>query len=69
MHLYNIDAKIFRCKIKFEDNKLSLIQLIALKAKSSNFDQKCLANLQNRARALENTVSDKSCDAHLHKVE
>jgi len=25
MHLYNIDAKIFRCTIEFEDYELSLI--------------------------------------------
>ena len=39
--------------------------MIALEAK---YHQKCLVNLYNRARALESTVSNKSCDAHLHGI-
>ena len=39
--------------------------MIPLEAK---YYRKCLVNLYNRARALENTVSNKSCDAHLHGI-
>ena len=43
--------------------KLEPGDMIVLKAK---YHQKCLVNLYNRARALESTVSNKSCDAYLH---
>ena len=45
--------------------KLEPGDMIALEAK---YHQKCLVNLCNRARALESTVSNKSCDAHLHGI-
>ena len=45
--------------------KLEPGDMIAVEAK---YHQKCLVNLSNRARALESTVSTKSCDAHLHGI-
>ena len=39
--------------------------MIPLEAK---YHRKCLVNLYNKARALESTVSNKTCDAHLHGI-
>ena len=68
---YDIDAKVRRCVIKLKDTALPAKlepetgDMIVLKAK---YHRKCLVNLYNRARALESTVSNKSCDAHLHGI-
>jgi len=66
---YDVDTKVLRCAIELEDTallaKLEPGDMIALEAK---YHRKCLVNLYNRARALENTVSVKSCDAHLHGI-
>ena len=46
-------------------NKLEPGDVIALEAK---YCQNCHVNLYNRAKALENTVPEKGCDAHLHGI-
>ena len=66
---YEIGAKVRRCPIELKDAallaKLEPGEMIALEAK---YHRKCFVNLYNRARALENTVSNKCCDAHLHGI-
>ena len=66
---YDTDVKVHRCAIELEDTallaKLEPEDTNALEAK---YHQKCLANLYNRARSLQNTVSNKSRDAHLHAI-
>ena len=66
---YDVDAKVRRCAIVLEDTallaKLEPGDMIALEAK---YHRRCLVNLYNRARALEPTISDRSCDAHLHGI-
>ena len=66
---YDIDAKVRRCAIELEGTdllaKLEPGDMVALEAK---YHKKCHVNLYNRARTLESTVSNKSCDAHLHSI-
>lgn len=66
---YDIDVKVRRCAMELEDTallaKLAPGDMIALEAK---YHRKCLVNLYNRARASENTATDKDCDAHLHGI-
>jgi len=62
---YYINVKVHRCVIELEDTvllaKLEPGDVIALEAK---YHQEYPVNLYNRARALESTVSYKSCDVH-----
>ena len=71
MHLatYNIDPKVQRCALELEDTnllaKLAPGDMIALEAK---YHLKCLTNLYNRARALENADAEKGSNEHFHGI-
>ena len=66
---YNIDPKVQRCALELEDTnllaKLAPGDMIALEAK---YHLKCLTNLYNRARALENADAEKGSNEHFHGI-